>query len=138
MLRKKRYNRLKRVRRYKPIPPKPKGVSAPQITAKRKEMLNKDREFYRAIFNSLPHKCQECGIGLPDEFETSDGIIIGIWQYSHILPKSTHPEFRHDIRNMNRLCMYHHAKWENGDKKSMRIWYENKKVINKLLTELHK
>tara|TARA_R110000772_G_scaffold13035_4_gene38980 strand:- start:7744 stop:8238 length:495 start_codon:yes stop_codon:yes gene_type:complete len=84
-----------------------------------------DEEFYEKCFNASNHKCEECGKQLPDEFRGDDGKVIARWRYSHIIPKSIAPELRHEIENINHLCLEHHSKWENGDKKSMRIYDGN-------------
>lgn len=102
---------------------------------KRKETLKKDRETYKLVFISKPNCCEECGIGLPDFFETLDGSIADISQYSHILSKGAWPQFRHNPENFNRLCPIHHSQWETGDRKSMKIYEGNMKIIDKLLNE---
>lgn len=89
------------------------------------ETVSLDEELYELIFNTHPHECEECGISLPSDFRDDKGKVLARWQYSHILPKSTYPELRHNPLNMNRLCLNHHEKWENGDKKSMSIWKGN-------------
>jgi len=103
---------------------------------KRAEIMGRDREVYREVFDScFTHKCEECGKPLPTEFETEDGIMLTPSRYSHILPKSTYPEFRHDVRNFNNLCIDCHQIWEFGDKTKMVIYEKNTKTIDELIHE---
>ena len=45
------------------------------------------------------------------------------------------PEMAHDPRNINILCFEMHNRWENGDRKNMRIYPGNVKVIELLKKE---
>lgn len=92
---------------------------------KRKSVLEADREVYLRLFLDRGQVCEECDTPLPDEFEI-DGNLVAIWRYSHIKPKSTYPELRHDPNNFNILCLECHSKWEFGDKKEMKIYNKNK------------
>lgn len=88
-----------------------------------------DEVFYEECFNSSNHKCEECGCNLPTEFRNEDGKIVARWRYSHIIPKSIAPKLRHDVRNINHLCLKHHIEWENGDKEKMKIYKGNKSLF---------
>ena len=92
-----------------------------------------DEAFYEECFDMSNHKCEECGVGLPDEFRDDEGKINARWRYSHIIAKSIAPELRHDTNNINHLCLKHHTQWDHGDKMSMKIYQSNKlKVPNYL------
>ena len=87
-----------------------------------------DELFYEECFNSCKdHSCEECGKPLPTEFRNDDGRIIARFRYSHVIAKSIAPELRHDINNINHLCLECHTKWDFGDKKSMDIHEKNRK-----------
>lgn len=85
-----------------------------------------DNAFYKQVFNRSDHKCEECSTQLNDVFEDESGKVLNRWRYSHIIPKSIAPELRHEVGNMNNLCLKCHMEWENGDKKSMKIYKGNK------------
>jgi hypothetical protein len=88
----------------------------------------KDEEFYEKCFNSCSlHMCEECGLKLNDKFRDNDGKIINRFRYSHIIPKSIASNLKYSLYNINHLCLKCHSNWENGDKKSMRIFPKNKK-----------
>lgn len=89
--------------------------------------IKEDEEFYEKCFNMSDHKCEECGCELPDIFKDEDNKIVARWRYSHIIPKSVAIKLRHDTNNINHLCLKHHQMWENGDKKSMKIYAKNSK-----------
>lgn len=91
-----------------------------------KSKIKKDEDFYEKCFNNSDHKCEECGVDLPDIFRDIDGRVVARWRYSHIVPKSIAPELRRSEININHLCLKDHQRWENGDKKSMRIYEKNK------------
>jgi hypothetical protein len=130
-----RKKKVKKVKVYqfnkKPI------KSTPKTAKKRKETLNKDREFYFYQFSTKPHECEECRLNgintpLPDEFEDENGRINFIAQYSHILGKGANPKYRHNKLNCNRLCLQHHNDWEFGDREKMKIYESNQLIINKI------
>ncbi len=104
---------------------------------KRNILLTKDHETYKKVFDLKPNVCEECGCTLPDQFLSPDGEILMISQYSHILGKKRYPEFRHDVRNFNRLCFNCHQQWDFGDKEAMKIYEKNSIVILELLNEKH-
>ena len=96
---------------------------------KRREVLNKDHETYLEVFNSKPNYCEETGEPLPDIFKDDDGNIVMISQYSHILSKSSHPEYRNCVWNFNRLSTTAHQEWEFGERKKMKIYSNNKQIV---------
>lgn len=98
------------------------------------EVKRLDFETYRKVFDENPHECEECGAALNDIFEI-DGEILNIWQYSHIASKAAYPEFRHNSKNFNRLCLVHHNQWEFGNRKVMKIYVKNIITINDLIND---
>ena len=120
----KEYDRVKTLK--KPLK-KPKN----KFSEKTKEKIKADEEFYEKCFNMSDHKCEECGCDLPTEFRDDNGKVLARWRYSHIIPKSIASNLRHNIDNINHLCLNDHAKWENGDKESMKIYDKNIKKFPK-------
>jgi len=104
---------------------------------KRRETLRQDELFYESIFNSRPHKCEECGVSLPDQFRDEEGNVIYRSQYSHILSKGSEPRLRHHPLNINRLCSIHHYQWEFQDQTKMKIYESNQKLIQEMFDELN-
>ena len=107
----------------------------PSVSKRGVRQIDKDEETYRAVFNLLPNVCQECGTELPDVFRDENGKIVARFQYSHILGKQSHPEFRNEVRNFNRVCMVDHDNWEFGEKESMKIFKQNQETIQILYNE---
>jgi len=97
-------------------------------------MFEQDNQFYEESFNLSDHKCEECGTQLPTEFRDEDGKIQARWRYSHIIPKSIASEIRHDLNNINHLCLKCHSEWENGNKSLMKIFRKNYLKFSKYLT----
>ena len=85
-----------------------------------------NEKFYRWCWDHYPHICQETMRPLKQYSAT---------YVSHILTKGAHPEMAHDPRNVNILCFEMHNKWENGDRKSMRIYAINQLTIEQLKAE---
>ena len=85
-----------------------------------------NRKFYRYCLENLPLVCEECGreITFPSPVNVS-----------HILSRGAHPDKSHDPRNVNILCFDCHARWENGDRKNMKIYPKNEKTIETLRQE---
>ena len=100
-----------------------------RISERTIEKIRKDEEFYEKCFNMSNHRCEECGKPLPKEFRNSEGRVIARYRYSHIIPKSIAPELRHEVKNINHLCLHHHEEWENGDRRKMKIYEKNKKRL---------
>ncbi|AGH56771.1 hypothetical protein Phi19:2_gp034 [Cellulophaga phage phi19:2] len=105
---------------------KNKSISAPTFEKEVQKISNlqKDEELYEKCFNLSNHLCEECSTQLPTQFRI-DGKIIARYRYSHIIPKSIAPNLRHEVSNINNLCLLCHSKWENGDKSKMKIYSEN-------------
>jgi hypothetical protein len=95
-----------------------------------------DEIFYEKCFNKSNHKCEECGNNLPEEFRGEDGKILYRARYSHIIPKSIAPELRHDVDNINHLCVECHHNWDFGGKADMKIYGKNQLLFPKYLKPL--
>lgn len=85
-----------------------------------------NQKFYEYAWNLAPHYCEECCIPL----EQYSAVYI-----SHILSRSGHPEIAHDLRNFNVLCPKHHKAWESRNNQNMRIYRQNKRIIETLKKE---
>lgn len=106
-----------------------KIVSTAKTKQKRKTMKELDFATYFAVFASKPHKCEECGKPLPSIFKDKEGNINAIFQYSHILTKSAHSEYRHCSWNFQRLCLSCHQIYEFGNRKKMKTYLTSKQVV---------
>jgi len=106
-----------------------RSLFAPDSTKgeKKLDMKALDELFYERCFNMSDHKCEECGCDLPTEFRDMDGNIVARWRYSHIIAKSISRSLRHDVKNINHLCLKHHTQWDFGDRKAMSIYDNNRK-----------
>lgn len=93
-----------------------------------KEKIDLDTKFYEEIWSECPHYCEECDKYLGDKWER--------YMFSHILSKGSQPRLRHNKDNINLLCLEHHQMWEFGDKKSMRIYPGNERMIELLKQSL--
>ena len=85
-----------------------------------------NERFYRWCWDHYAHYCHET--------------MRPLWDYSavyvsHILTRGAHPEMAHDPRNVNILCFEAHNRWENGNRKSMRIYESNQLIIETLKSE---
>lgn len=85
-----------------------------------------NERFYRYMWENKPHHCEEC---LKPLNHYSASFI------SHILSRGSSPEMAHDVRNINILCLKHHNQWETGERKTMRIFAGNQKIIQTLKKE---
>lgn len=85
-----------------------------------------NERFYRWVWEHKPHYCEETMRPLPNYSATF---------VSHILTRGANPEMAHDPRNVNILCFEMHNKWENGDRKGMRIYPANLLRIEELKDE---
>ena len=92
---------------------------------KRNSAIIEDEKFYEQSFNLSNHKCEECNKQLPTDFRGEDGKVLARWRYSHVIPKSIAPELRHNLLNINNLCLQCHQEWENGNKVKMSIFSHN-------------
>lgn len=102
---------------------------------KRRNKIDADEIFYEKFFSMTEPQCEECGTELPDVFRDDNGMVVYRSQYSHILGKGAYPEFRHDLRNMNRLCLKCHHIWDFGDRTEMSIYYKNQETVQILRDE---
>ena len=85
-----------------------------------------NERFYRFCWEHYPHQCAETMRPLNQYSAT---------YVSHILTRGAHPEMAHDPRNVNILCFEMHNRWENGDRKNMRIFAGNQIIIEQLKRE---
>ena len=85
-----------------------------------------NERFYRFCWKHKPHICEECMKPLKEYSAT---------YISHIRTRGAFPEMAFDCRNVNILCFEHHNQWENGDRKSMRIYGVNEFTIEQLERE---
>ena len=85
-----------------------------------------NERFYRFCWDHYPHQCAETMRPLRKYSAT---------YVSHILTRGAHPEMAHDPRNVNILCFEMHNRWENGDRKNMRIFAGNQVIIEQLKRE---
>jgi len=105
---------------------------------KRRAIIAADEALYYYIFLTRPNECEECGTALPEDFYDEEGRVLYRSQYSHIITKGSAPEFRHDKRNINRVCGVCHDRWEFHDRENMNIYAPNQIVIQQMLDELNK
>lgn len=90
-------------------------------------VVEKNQRYYYWNWENKKHRCEECNTPL-DHYSAT--------YISHILPRSAHPEMAFDPRNNNILCLFHHAQWEDEEKrKTMRIYEKNLIIIEKLKDE---
>ena len=85
-----------------------------------------NERFYRFCWVHYPHQCAETMRPLKEY----SAVYI-----SHILTRGAHPEMAHDPRNVNILSFECHNRWENGDRKNMRIFAGNQIIIEQLKRE---
>lgn len=85
-----------------------------------------NERFYRFCWDHYPHQCAETMRPL-DQYSAT--------YVSHILTRGAHPEMAHDPRNVNILSFEQHNRWENGDRKNMRIFAGNQVIIEQLKRE---
>ena len=88
-----------------------------------------NEKFYRFCWAHKSHVCEETMRPLKQYSAT---------YVSHILTKGAHPEMAHDPRNVNILCFEMHNRWENGDRRNMRIYAANQLTIEQLKREYEK
>lgn len=87
-----------------------------------------NERFYRWCWEHLPHQCEECLRPL----KNYSAVYV-----SHIYSRGAHPALAHDPRNVNILCDQHHAVWENGNRKAMRIYEGNVLKRERLIKEYY-
>lgn len=85
-----------------------------------------NQRFFRWVWEHKPHQCEECLKPLHNYSAV---------YCSHILTRGAYPEAAHDARNINILCFEHHSQWENGDKRKMRIYLANMRLIELMKKE---
>ncbi len=85
-----------------------------------------NERFFRWVWDNKPHRCEETMKPLPSYSAV---------YCSHILTRGAHPEIATDPRNINILCFEAHNRWENGDRKTMRIYPANVRLIELMKSE---
>jgi hypothetical protein len=93
-----------------------------------KKKIDQDKKFYEELWLERPHYCEECDKDLGENWAK--------YMFSHILSKGSQPKLRHNKDNINILCLECHQKWEFGDKKSMKIYPANERLIELLKQSL--
>ena len=111
-------------------------VSGGNKKSKSFQKILMDEIFYEKCFNNSDHKCEECKTKLPNEFRDDDDKVLYRARYSHIIPKSTAPELRHSVDNINHLCITCHQEWDFGIKKKMKIYIKNQLMFPNYLKPL--
>lgn len=91
-----------------------------------KDVAQANERFFRWVWNNKPHRCEETMKPLPN---------YSACYCSHILTRGAFPEMATDPRNINILSLEMHNKWENGNRKEMRIYEQNMETIEKLKKE---
>lgn len=84
---------------------------------KRKRKTTGEAKMFYEIWIERTHICANCNCALSDEAKT--------WNFSHIKPKSTHPELRLDKNNIQLLCYECHYAHDFQSKEK----YEKRKNI---------
>ena len=72
----------------------------------KKDLLKEDKEFYMKVWGSRPHICNFCKCSLGSEALT--------YHFDHILEKEVYPEYRHEIQNIQLLCLPCHNNKTGG------------------------
>lgn len=91
-----------------------------------KDIAQANEKFFRWVWEHKPHYCEETMKPLPNYSAAF---------CSHILTRGAFPEMATDPRNINILSFEQHNKWENGNRKEMRIYPGNMKTIEMLKRE---
>lgn len=89
-------------------------------------IMRANERFYRWVWAHKPHYCEESMRPLT---------LYSASYISHILTRGAFPEMAHDPRNVNILSFEMHNKWENGNRKAMRIYEKNQRTIEMLKEE---
>lgn len=92
--------------------------------SKGSNIVDANQRFYRYMWETKNHICEECGKPLSHY----SSVFI-----SHILSRGAKPEMAHDPRNINILCFHDHNKWEQETtRKDMKIYKTNLIIIELL------
>lgn len=87
---------------------------------KRKGQVDQDTEFYHSVWGARKHKCEECDKPLGNTWKRHN--------FSHHLSKGAFPQLRRVPENIDLLCFKCHQEWEFGDKRSMKIYSEDRVI----------
>lgn len=85
-------------------------------------------KFYKTAFALSSKICEETGMAI--QCYSASNI-------SHILSRGAHIAMQYDLRNYNLLILQAHNQWEQGDRKSMKIWPKNEILMEKLNLEYY-
>jgi len=89
--------------------------------SKGSNIVDANQRFYRYMWETKTHICEECGKPLSHY----SSVFI-----SHILSRGAKPQMAHDCRNINILCFNHHNQWEQETtRKTMKIYKTNLIII---------
>lgn len=91
-----------------------------------KNIMATNERFFKWVWEHSAQVCSECMKPLREY----SAVYI-----SHILSRGAYPECSIDPRNTNILCFEHHSMWENGNRKTMRIYPGNQRIIKELLQD---
>lgn len=95
-----------------------------KITLKKVKAKKGQSDVFFEIWNERPHICAECGRPLSQALPSV---------FSHYLPKGKYPNLKLCKQNIDLLCYEHHYQWDFGDRKSMKIYDENRIQLLKQL-----
>lgn len=93
-----------------------------------------DSKFYREVWENSNKCCEECAL-LTEVNDPYLGEDYNPSYISHIISRGADTRMRHDKRNINILCHYHHTKWEFGDRAKMKINKLNELKVKELKYE---
>jgi hypothetical protein len=104
---------LQNIRDHRNDPKIKKVYRIQKVSAKKSKQLleqkataEKDKEFYLEVWRAAPHKCYNCGCGLP---KTPSNFM-----FHHLLEKRNYPELRYEPLNIAILCLECHSKCETN------------------------
>jgi len=87
-------------------------------------------KYYHYCFKHSTLRCENCGQKVFNNRNLNN--VYSSTNISHIISRGSNPEIAHDPRNHNFLCFNCHSKWENGNRKEMLIYLDNKVIIQEL------
>lgn len=100
-----------------------KKKAIPPAVKKMQSRIMLFEEFAKELWATRPHVCEECGAELK-EFK---GMYV-----SHIVGRDLSRRQYYNPENVNILCEDHHREWEYGNRRAMKIWATNEKIIERL------
>lgn len=103
------------------------GRTQMKLSDRSKSKICADTAFYNEIWAERRHSCEECGCNLGNTWKR--------YMFSHLITKGSHPDLRYNKRNIVLKCLPCHNRWENGDRKNMRVYERYKETIAQMLKE---